>query len=312
MAYNINNLKEIFELIVVTVNRQPDRGFTALPDAFALYDAAVKSKTFENASDDAYFQELAHVVFASGLPSRVATGRIPALDYNFSHYALVAEYDDASVHRLSLHPDMLRHDRKMRRLIAIAKSFRSIVSEHRSFANYLDTFGGRDIESALAVRAHLMKRFIFLGGSTSSVFLREIGYPILKIDHSVMRVFSRLGLISGFPEQQRARQHVPLHEPQLVAALKVGGQLAATSGQPIEYINMILSAFADGSNPEAHVLTAGVCNYRTPRCDLCSVNERCTYAPKTEAVRHGGLILLDRHHSPMDGTHEDRDSRTLA
>jgi DNA-3-methyladenine glycosylase I len=256
MTY-VNNLMDIFELIVITVNSQSDHGLTSLPGAFALCDAGVTSKHFENASDDDYFQEMAHVVFASGLTSRVATGRIPALDDNFSHYAPVAEYDEASVRRLSQHPDMLKHDRKMRRLISVAKSFRSIIGEHRSFANYLDTFGGRDIESALGVRAHLMNHFVFLGRFTSLIFLREIGYPILKIDHSVMNVFCRLGLINGFSEQQRVMQHVPVHEPQLVAALKVGAQLAAASGQPIEYIDMILSAFAKGSTPEAHVMTGG-------------------------------------------------------
>jgi hypothetical protein len=101
----------------------------------------------------------------------------------------------------------------------------------------------------------------------------------------VMRVFSRLGLVSGFPQQTPARQPPALHEPQLLAGLRVGAQLAAATGHPIQYVSMILSAFADD---------AGVCNDRMPQCYLCAANERCHYAPKAEALRHGGLILINR------------------
>jgi hypothetical protein len=179
----------------------------------------------------------------------------------------------------------VKHDRKIRRLIAIAKTFRSVVTQFGSFEAYLNSMGGKDIESALLVRADLMRRFTFLGRFTSLLFLRGIGYPILRLDASVMRVFSRLGIVHDFAEPEREVSHPTFHEPQVLEALRAGAQIAAKIGKPIHYINMIVIAFAEGSALQDGELPGGICTNRMPKCYRCAVNERCQFSPKTKAMK---------------------------
>jgi DNA-3-methyladenine glycosylase I len=284
MNYDHDSLKELFDQIEETVGRCWASSIYSMADA----------RKFENASDDDYFHVMIHVIFCSGLPSELAENRMVAIDRSFTQYRAASYLDNQRVAQILQDPAIAKHDRKIRRIIAIARSFRTVVSEFGSFHEYLDSMGGRDIESLLALRTDLMRRFTFLGKRTSLLFLIELGYPILKPGRAVLRVLVRLGLVHPSIASDYEPDRRPLNERQSIIIVRAGARIAEATQKPVPYISEVLNAFAQGDVAKGIGFgvdrpAMGICSEERPSCHLCGARDRCRYQNKTQFPQRTAL-----------------------
>lgn len=117
---------------------------------------------------------------------------------------------------------MIRNERKIRSVVASARTFREIVSEYGSFMNYLDSFNAAESDlNLLRLKEELENRFEYIGGITEYHLLTDLGFNVLKPDRVIARIFYRLGLIKS--------------EKQLFDIVIQGRLFAKHTGMPIRY-----------------------------------------------------------------------------
>ena len=221
-------------------------------------------KTFVDAD---YYRKLVHVVFFAGFKAVIVSKKIPTIDGHFPDYKTVSDYGEKEFDAIAKDPLMIRNKKKIGACRDNAKEFVAIITANGSFSRYVESFAPRaSLENVMRLREDLIRRFGYLSRVTSLHFLMDIGMPVVKPDRTVMRVFSRLGII----EDERPT------EKNIRKVISAAERVAHDTGEPIRYVDVVFSSHAmmtitgDG-------LAQGICLKAHPKCDVCPVTGYCNY-----------------------------------
>ena len=123
-------------------------------------------------SDQGYFEVLSLCLIQAGLNWASIRKHWPRYREGFLSFDIRA-LSDADADELLERPGVIKNRRKAEALIHNAKEFRSIESEHGSFARFLETL--RPLSEKERLKA-LSKRFKQVGPETADYFLHAVGF----------------------------------------------------------------------------------------------------------------------------------------
>ena len=253
------NYKATFSAIERTVSSEASHSSKQLQKAFDPYRKLHDKKH----TDDQYWIILVGVVFYSGFRAATVTERRKAIDHAFADFSAVAKFDEAKINQLQKDRSIVRNERKIVACVYNAKQFEEIVSSYGSVAKYLASFQPQEsFENLFLLKEDLEARFKFIGPTTVYHFLMETGQSVWKPDRVIMRLLKRLGIIGG--------------RGGILEAVIHGRRFADAVGQPIRYVDIVLSAFGQVSSNQFG-LKRGICLEGNPRCSVCKANRHCRY-----------------------------------
>ena len=124
--------------------------------------------------DNAYFEQMSKAVFRSGFNWDVIEKKWPDFQKAFKAFSVekVTQFDERDIDRLMQDPGIVRNYRKVIATYENARVFSDIGKSHGSFRKYLKAITADGEEALCRI---LIKRFSFLGGSTTLFFLRAVG-----------------------------------------------------------------------------------------------------------------------------------------
>lgn len=220
-------------------------------------------------TDDEYHWLMTCVGFYSGMNARTVSDRLASVREHLYEVDRVARYDERSIAQIMSDPRMIRNEAKIRASIQNAKRFEAIAAQFESFQNYIDSFEtDKSFENVIRLRDSLRAQFKMLGPRTAYHFMMDVGMPVLKPDRVIVRIFSRLGLLSK----------PAVDDDTLLDAVKVGRQMALESGRSIRQVDIVLALFGQVRGDDSFGLQKGVCLERNPICKVCKVRELCEYS----------------------------------
>lgn len=244
-----------------------------------------KGVTGRHLKDADYYSLIVEITFYSGFNAATVDAKLGAIKEWFPDYETVARYESDHVQKMMADPRMIRNKSKLWSCIKNAQTFQHVISEHRSFNAYVDSFAPKvSFKNLMTLRNDLMNKFEYLGGTTSLHFLMEIGMPVLKPDIVVTRIFHRLGFI----EDER------IDEARRFQCVETGLKFAEATGHPVRYIDIVFVAYGQVSGGAS--IQQGICLKTNPRCHICGVSSFCDYfkgtAEPTEPKAVGQLRNL--------------------
>ena len=129
-------------------------------------------------SDEAYFENMSHVIFQAGLNWKVIDKKWPSTKTAFANFSIgkVACFIDADVARLLKDTGIVRNKSKVCATIQNAVEFQNIRKQHGSFQAYIDSLD-KSKNYAVVVN-ELTKRFKHMGPPSASLFLYTVGEKI--------------------------------------------------------------------------------------------------------------------------------------
>lgn len=259
--------KEIFYNIEQSLKKRSHFSETEFQAVFGSY------KHYENKTrtDEEVFQLLVMVIFYSGFRAATVEGKKAAIFNHFPDHGTVALYSVEDIQRILSDPLMIRNEKKVAACVQNARTFTTIAEQYGSFQNYMHLFhADSSFENLLLLKVELEYRFCYLGGTTVYPFLTDLGFPVLKPDRVILRLFKRLGLIES--------------ERQLLKSVIHGRQFAKETGLPIRYIDIVLVKYGQQGKSEEFGLSDGICLEETPFCNECGVSTYCIYEKKATTV----------------------------
>lgn len=232
---------------------------------------AFKTYADRRLTDDQYYDVLVAVVFYSGFKAATVAAKMPIIRKHFPGYKTVASYTSTDTAHILADPEMIKHRKKIEACVKNAREFEARIRQHGSFCNYIDSFKPKEsIGNLVRLQQDLQRRFAFLGGITVFHFMTDLGFPVLKPDRVVSRVFYRLGITTS--------------ETDVSETINQGTRFAESTGFPIRYIDIVFVAYGQAQYPELGI-DRGIC-LNDPRCSVCGLRDHCKYfQQKLERVR---------------------------
>lgn len=247
------NLKKVFEdmegALIASSTLAPDR----------FREAVEWTRHLRRPSDHTeaeVFLALVNVTFYAGMRSDIVAKKMPAVLRHLGSWERVCRFDDADVSAYRSDPHVIHNENKLRACVENARTLVELRERYGSFWLYARGFEGNDV---LALRSELKRRFRYLGDRTVLHFMMELGYPVIKPDRVICRIFSRLGLVND--------------ESDLDSVLAVGSRMVRETELPTRYVDLILVKYGQVADPELGI--KGICVEDRPRCDVCGVADRC-------------------------------------
>ncbi len=260
----MKNYKDIFDKVESTLIRVGSENLSAEKIRANLDKFKKLGSKIPNDAD--YYKSLVHIIFYSGFRAATVTPKLPVIDEHFPNYETVAGYDESMVNTILSDKKMIRNKRKVQACIGNAKIFKSIISEHGSFQNYINSFSPTEsFENLMLLKEELEYRFKGKGLSkvTTYHFLMDIGLPVIKPDRVICRIFQRLGLIEN--------------DEQLLKTIIQGRKFAQATGHHIRYIDIVFVAYGQVKSLE-YGLVKGICLEQNPSCSICGIKNYCKYS----------------------------------
>ena len=129
-------------------------------------------------NDDAYFENMTHVIFQAGLSWKMIENKWPNFRKAFHNFSVdrVAEFKEDDIKRLMADSSIVRNQKKILATIRNAKQFQRIRKEFGSFQSYLD--GLDKSKNYSLVIKELGKTFQRLGPSSARIFLYSVGEDV--------------------------------------------------------------------------------------------------------------------------------------
>jgi len=129
-------------------------------------------------NDEAYFENMTHVIFQAGLSWKMIEARWPNFKKAFENFSVdrVARFNEDDVKRLMADSGIIRNQKKILATIHNAKQFQRIRKEFGSFQRYLD--GLDKSKNYSLVIKELGKIFKRLGPSSARIFLYSVGEDV--------------------------------------------------------------------------------------------------------------------------------------
>ena len=106
-------------------------------------------------------------------------------------------------------------------------------------------------------------------------FMMDIGFPVLKPDLVLSRIFYRLGLTKS----ERVKNDDDAEE-----VVEQGRRFASATGHPIRYIDIVFVLYGQVREIDFG-LERGICLGDRPRCDLCQITSDCRYFTEMKSMR---------------------------
>ena len=238
MPKSKESLKEIYTLIIESLKAT----ITDIDKSIMYY----RTVDYHNWDDNDFLETMAQVIFASSLDWEIVEKKWSAIKQAFACFDLetVANYTNKDVNVLMKKPDIIKHKQRIKNIIQNAKEMQQVVREYGSFTNYI-CFYPRDLKQ------DLMERFHGLGERTVLDFMKEMGFPVIKDDEHIRRVFYRLGLTNSEDVEQKE-------------VLRVGKEIAIASGERMPVIDCVFWSFG-------HY----ICKDDKPECKKCKLTKIC-------------------------------------
>lgn len=214
-------------------------------------------------SDADCYKILVGVIFYSGFRAATVNAKINTIYKHFPDFETVAKYDEKEFNNILADKDMIRNQNKIKACIENARLFKTIIQKHGSFQKYVDKFNGKESsEGFLLLTQELENNFAGLGKITAHHFLMSVGFPVLKPDKVICRIFERLGLIEN--------------REQILEAVLQGRKFTEATGYPIRYIDIVFVAYGQVQSKEFGI-DRGICLETNPSCHLCGARNFCNY-----------------------------------
>lgn len=130
--------------------------------------------------DDAYFENMARVIFLAGLNWKMIDEKWPNFKKAFKNFSIdeVAKFGENDVERLMSDAGIVRNQAKITAAISNAKQLRNIRKQYGSFRSFLDSLDKSNNYSL--VIEELGKRFSRLGQSSARIFLFTVGENVRR------------------------------------------------------------------------------------------------------------------------------------
>jgi endonuclease III len=198
--------------------------------------------------NDDFLESMAEVIFAAVPPYDwdKLEPKWNAIKKSFSNFNVseVANFTKRDVGRMMKTPGTVHNRRNIEGIIRNAGKMQEIIKEYGSFKNYI-CFYPYDLKQ------DLMERFYGLGERTVLDFMKEMGFPVIKDDEHVRRVFNRLGLTNSEDVEQEE-------------ILKIGKGIAEAVGEKMPVIDCVFWSFG-------HY----ICKADKPDCEECCLTKLC-------------------------------------
>ena len=253
--------KELFEAIEKSLLAE---GSKTLPLS-QIQERLDEFKGFENRvlSDFDYYQIMVNVIFYSGFRASTVTAKLNTIHKHLPDIETVSNYGEQEIGEILTDKNMIRNRKKINGCIENAKLFKTIIQKHGSFHNYIESFNGKESsDGLLLLKEDLESKFTGLGKVTVYHFLTDIGFPVLKPDRVICRIFERLGLIDN--------------REQIHQAVLQGRKFAEATDYPIRYIDIVFVAYGQMQSKEFGI-EQGICLESNPACHLCHAKNFCDY-----------------------------------
>lgn len=236
------SLKEIYTLIVESLETTTPK----ITEVMQHY----RTINYHNWSNNDFLETMAQVIFAAVPPSDWETLVEPkweAIKRAFACFDVdkVASYTENDVKQLKKTPNIIHNMRNIKGIIKNAKQMQEIIKEYGSFANYV-CFYPYDLKK------DLLDRFYGLGEKTVLDFMKEMGFPVVKDDIHIRRVFCRLDLTNSEDVKQKE-------------ILSIAKEIAEAVGEKMPVIDCVLWSFGHyvcKAKPYCEKCLIEVCNSR--------------------------------------------------
>lgn len=247
------NYIDIFSKIEESLRKNSGLSEQSFNDRYSSF----RNLTFNQRTNDQYFQILKLIVFYSGFKADTVNKKLDIINSHLPDYNTISFFGSEQIENMITDKNMIKNKLKIEAVINNAKMFKSIINEHGSFHNYINSFTPMNsFENLMLLKEELEYRFYFLGGITVYHFLTDIGLPVLKPDRVLTRIFKRLGLIED--------------DKQLLKTVLQGLKFAELTGKPIRYIDIIFVTYGQQA-------IDGICFSKNPKCNLCSLTNQCSH-----------------------------------
>ena len=132
-------------------------------------------------SDDAYFENMTHVIFQAGLSWKMIEKKWPNFKKAFENFSIdrVAMFNEDDIKRLMADSSIVRNRKKISATIHNSNQFQKIRKEFGSFQLYLDGLD-KSKDYSLVIK-ELNKIFKHLGPSSARIFLYSVGEDIRHV-----------------------------------------------------------------------------------------------------------------------------------
>jgi len=129
-------------------------------------------------NDDAYFENMTHVIFQAGLSWKMIEQKWPNFRKAFNNFSIdrIAGFKEDDIKRLMTDSSIVRNRKKILATVHNAKQFQKIRKEFGSFQLYLD--GLDKSKNYSLVIKELSKIFKHLGPSSARIFLYSVGEDV--------------------------------------------------------------------------------------------------------------------------------------
>ena len=217
-----------------------------------------RTRVFDKDKPDSYFFEiLVRDIFNAGMKAKVVTSKLPYIRKAFSDFNIleVSKYDDNDLKNMMNNPKIIRREIKLRSCIANSRKMKEYSEEYGSFGEFLY----REKSNLNQLKKKLME-FKYVKDAVSVDFLKDIGMDFIKPDVHVLRIFSRLGLISS----ERAFNE----------AILVAEEFKVATNENLSVIDAVFWMY--GGSGDGHLQKA-ICTKNNPICKECPVINYCNY-----------------------------------
>jgi len=265
----MRNLKAIYDKLDASLRAQADSPaeFDKRVDKYLSKYGHDRIRT-----DDEYHWILTYVAFYSGFRAKTVDSKKDTICNYLYGYKRASSYDEKTVQRILTDPGMIKSRRKTLSSIENGRAIAAIVGEYGSFQAYLDSFKWREsLENCWKLRRALIDKFWMIGPVTSLHFMTDVGMPVLKPDRVVLRVLSRLDLVSD----KKAT------EATIREAVGIGQGLSEATGKSIREIDIKLVSLGLEDGNEDFGVHKGICVEEHPRCNLCLLKDECAHFSKS-------------------------------
>lgn len=133
-------------------------------------------------NDDAYFENMARVIFLAGLSWKMIDEKWPNFRKAFKNFSIndVARFSEKDIKRLMSDVSIVRNRAKIIATINNAKQLQNIRKEYESFQSYLDSLDKSN--NYAPVIKELGKKFNRIGPSSARIFLYSVGENIERLE----------------------------------------------------------------------------------------------------------------------------------
>lgn len=202
---------------------------------------------YHNWKDEDFLETMALVIFSTTLDWEIVKRKWKAIKIAFSNFDVgdIASYTEKDIKKLLKTPDIIPNRPKIRGIIQNAKEMREVIREYGSFTNYI-CFYPYDLKQ------DLIDKFKFIGEKTVLDFMKEMGFPVIKDDKHIRRLFYRLGFI---PSEDVEQEEI----------LKIGKVMAQTVNERACVVDYVLWTFG-----------REICS-KKPRCETCNITALCQF-----------------------------------